>query len=275
MRKFARCMRSHEITGWPDPSFDSQGRLGFIGPGSDNPPGSPTDHAVQHCHHLLPPIVTALGPPHSEETSLAAGDTRGVALARLRGGGSPLAGGSATSRQRSPTQPASAPTACRTSPTRTAADRSPRPTRRALGVSSTQLQAAQQACQHLYPSNGRTLSASSLRQCYESGVCPQVLVQQAVNAGLKFARCMLHGRPGSAASAPPCSSAPSPVCSQPSAPPVSHPPRPCGASDQQSSPFRRPAGRCMSTTTSSDTVRRPHQPALHRPGPPCGHSTAQ
>jgi hypothetical protein len=57
----------------------------------------------------------------------------------------------------------------------------------ALGVSSTQLQAAQQACQHLYPSNGRTLSASSLRQCYESGVCPQV----AVNAGLKFARCML------------------------------------------------------------------------------------
>jgi hypothetical protein len=60
-----------------------------------------------------------------------------------------------------------------------------------LGVSSTQLQAAQQACQHLYPSNGRTLSASSLRQCYESGVCPQVLVQQAVNSGLKFARCML------------------------------------------------------------------------------------
>ncbi len=63
MREFARCMRSHGITGWPDPTFDSQGRLGFIGPGSDNPPGSPTDHAVNQCHHLLPPIVTALGPP--------------------------------------------------------------------------------------------------------------------------------------------------------------------------------------------------------------------
>jgi hypothetical protein len=63
MREFAQCMRSHGITGWPDPTFDSQGRLGFIGPGSDNPPGSPTDHAVNQCHHLLPPIVTALGPP--------------------------------------------------------------------------------------------------------------------------------------------------------------------------------------------------------------------
>jgi hypothetical protein len=61
----------------------------------------------------------------------------------------------------------------------------------ALGVSSTQLQAAQQACQNLYPSNGGTLSASSLRQCYESGACAQALVQQAVNAGLKFARRML------------------------------------------------------------------------------------
>jgi hypothetical protein len=61
MRKFARCMRSHGISDWPDPTFDSQGRLGFVG--FDNPPGSRTDHVVNQCHHLLPPDVTALGPP--------------------------------------------------------------------------------------------------------------------------------------------------------------------------------------------------------------------
>jgi len=63
-----------------------------------------------------------------------------------------------------------------------------------LGISSSQLQAAQRTCQHLYPTNGGSLSANSLRQCYESGVCPQALVQQALNAGLKVARCMRsHG----------------------------------------------------------------------------------
>ena len=63
-----------------------------------------------------------------------------------------------------------------------------------LGISSSQLQAAQRTCQHLYPTSGGTLSANSLRQCYETGVCPQALVQQAVNAGLRFARCMRsHG----------------------------------------------------------------------------------
>ena len=65
-----------------------------------------------------------------------------------------------------------------------------------LGVSKSQLQAAQRACQHLYPTSGGTLSASSLRQCYESGVCPQALIRQALNAGLQFARCMRsHGVP--------------------------------------------------------------------------------
>jgi hypothetical protein len=65
-----------------------------------------------------------------------------------------------------------------------------------LGISSSQLQAAQRTCQHRYPTNGGTLSANSLRQCYESGVCPPALVQQALNAGLKFAQCMRsHGLP--------------------------------------------------------------------------------
>jgi len=65
-----------------------------------------------------------------------------------------------------------------------------------LGVSSSQFTAAQRACQHLLPTTGGALTASSLQQCYLAGVCPQALVQQAVNAGLKFARCMRsHGVP--------------------------------------------------------------------------------
>jgi hypothetical protein len=60
MRKFAECMRNDGISDWPDPKFDSQGRLGFTGPGADNPPGSRTDHVVNQCHHLLAPEVTDL-----------------------------------------------------------------------------------------------------------------------------------------------------------------------------------------------------------------------
>ena len=65
-----------------------------------------------------------------------------------------------------------------------------------LGVSSSQLQAAQRACQRLLPAAGASLTASSLQRCYLAGVCPQALVRQAVNAGLQFARCMRsHGAP--------------------------------------------------------------------------------
>jgi hypothetical protein len=60
LRSFADCLRNRGISDWPDPKFDSQGRLGFTGPGADNPPGSPTDRAVNECHHLLPGDVTNL-----------------------------------------------------------------------------------------------------------------------------------------------------------------------------------------------------------------------
>jgi hypothetical protein len=64
-----------------------------------------------------------------------------------------------------------------------------------LGVSGTQLQAARQSCQHLYPSNGGSLGAS-LRQCEETGNCPQAMVQQVMNAMRNFSRCMRsHGVP--------------------------------------------------------------------------------
>ena len=58
-----------------------------------------------------------------------------------------------------------------------------------LGVSSAQLQAAQRSCRHLYPGNGGTLGAS-LRQCEETGNCPQAMVHRAMNSMLAFSRCM-------------------------------------------------------------------------------------
>ena len=72
----------------------------------------------------------------------------------------------------------------------------PKVTAQELGVSSSRLQAAQGACQHLLPATGGSLTASSLQQCYLAGVCPQALVQQALSAGREFAQCMRsHGAP--------------------------------------------------------------------------------
>ncbi len=72
----------------------------------------------------------------------------------------------------------------------------PKTSAQLLGVSSSQLQAAQTACQHLYPSNGGALTAS-LEQCEETGVCPQAMVQRVMNGMRRFARCMRsHGVPG-------------------------------------------------------------------------------
>jgi hypothetical protein len=64
-----------------------------------------------------------------------------------------------------------------------------------LGVSTAQLQAAQGSCRQLYPRNGGTLGAS-LRQCEETGNCPQAMVHRVMNSMLAFSRCMrAHGVP--------------------------------------------------------------------------------
>ncbi len=65
----------------------------------------------------------------------------------------------------------------------------PKADAQALGVSSSRLQAAQRACQHMYPNNGGALSAS-LQQCEETGDCPQAMVRQVLNGMQAFARCM-------------------------------------------------------------------------------------
>jgi hypothetical protein len=65
-----------------------------------------------------------------------------------------------------------------------------------LGVSESQLQSAQQACQHLLPDNSGALNADSLRQCESAGNCSHALVQWALTGGRKFAQCMRnHGVP--------------------------------------------------------------------------------
>jgi hypothetical protein len=124
-----------------------------------------------------------------------------LALLAACSSGSPSASGSAGS----PTDSASSPSAVSYSvcirshgvpnyPDPDSSGTLPKPDAQAFGVSSSQLSAAQRACQHLLPTTGGSLTASSLQQCYLSDVCPQALVQQAVSEGLKFSRCMRsHG----------------------------------------------------------------------------------
>jgi hypothetical protein len=62
-----------------------------------------------------------------------------------------------------------------------------------LGVSTSVLHGAQRSCQHLYPSNGEALGAS-LRQCEETGNCPEAMVHRVMISMLVFSRCMrAHG----------------------------------------------------------------------------------
>lgn len=69
----------------------------------------------------------------------------------------------------------------------------PKGTAQSFGVSSSQYQAAESACQNLLPSSD-TNSTASLTQCLENGDCPQAVVQQALTEGRKFAQCMrAHG----------------------------------------------------------------------------------
>ena len=105
-------------------------------------------------------------------------------------GGSPAAAGSA----RSPS--ALAYSACMRSqgvPNYPDPDRSgqlPKTDAQLLGVSTSQYQAAQQACRHLLPTGG------SPEDCMLNSNCPPALVQQMLAADRKLARCMRsHGVP--------------------------------------------------------------------------------
>jgi hypothetical protein len=62
-----------------------------------------------------------------------------------------------------------------------------------LGVSSSRLQAAQRACQHLIPATGGTIQQQEQR-CFPNNDCPPDVVRELLNVMLRFARCMrTHG----------------------------------------------------------------------------------
>jgi hypothetical protein len=64
-----------------------------------------------------------------------------------------------------------------------------------LGVASSQLQAAQTACQPLYPSSDGSIEQQTER-CISTGNCPPALVQQVLTLERSFSACMRsHGLP--------------------------------------------------------------------------------
>jgi len=64
MLRFSRCMRSHGVPNWPDPSTDSEGRPIFPLPAagiSRQQARSPrVTHAGDECQHLLPPALPGI-----------------------------------------------------------------------------------------------------------------------------------------------------------------------------------------------------------------------
>ena len=72
----------------------------------------------------------------------------------------------------------------------------PKSDARHLGVSSSQLRAAEQACHYLLPTSGGAINADSVQQCMEASDCPQAMVQQVLDQERSFAGCMRsHGVP--------------------------------------------------------------------------------
>jgi hypothetical protein len=65
---------------------------------------------------------------------------------------------------------------------------------RHFGVSTAQLQAAEQACQPLLPAGGSL--DQQTEECMSTGNCPRALVQQLLTVERRFAQCMRsHGVP--------------------------------------------------------------------------------
>jgi hypothetical protein len=65
-----------------------------------------------------------------------------------------------------------------------------------FGVSSSQLQAARQACRQLLPDYGGAIDTDSIQQCMMADDCPPALVRQVLDEERNFARCMrAHGVP--------------------------------------------------------------------------------
>jgi hypothetical protein len=149
--------------------------------------------------------IAASNPPRRHALPVAAVIATTVfALAACSNGSGPSAGsgGSSSAAGASTFTSAVAYSACMRShgvpnfPDPDSRGQLPKPDAHHLGVSSSQLRAAQRACQHLLPNNGGAINADSIQQCMMADDCPQALVQQVRNEELNFARCMRsHGVP--------------------------------------------------------------------------------
>jgi hypothetical protein len=108
-------------------------------------------------------------------------------------GGSPAAGGSAVALSAVGYSHCMRSHGVRSYPDPPSGGQVPKAGPQQLGVSGAQLQAAQRSCRRQYPGNGGALGAS-LRQCEETGSCPQAMVHRVMNSMLSFSRCMrAHG----------------------------------------------------------------------------------
>jgi len=109
-------------------------------------------------------------------------------------GGSPAAGGSAGSPSAVAYSGCIRSHGLPTYPDPNSSGQLPKTDAQLLGVSTSQYQAAQQACQHLLPTGGSIQQQEA--QCMQNSDCPPALVQQMMTGDLKLARCMRsHGVP--------------------------------------------------------------------------------
>jgi hypothetical protein len=60
---FARCMRSHGVPGWPDPSTDSEGDPIFYLQGEIDEHAPQIMTKIHACQRLIPPVDRVGGPP--------------------------------------------------------------------------------------------------------------------------------------------------------------------------------------------------------------------
>ena len=199
MLKFSQCMRSHGVPNWPDPTLDSDGEPLF-NITVPRPPPPQVSIAINECERLQPRRLAAgVGVRHGRHCRVACTEPRRPRCRRagapssLRPSwccwrrpaaapsstGSPQAGGSVASPS------AVAYSDCMRShgvpnyPDPASGGHLPKGSAQQLGVSNSQLQAAEQACQHLFPTAGSIQQLA--QECFNTGACPQAVVQQALN----------------------------------------------------------------------------------------------
>ncbi len=140
--------------------------------------------------------------PPTARTAAAVIATAVLALLTAACSGSPSSTGSSGSPTASSSPSAVAYSACMRShgvpnfPDPTSNGQIPKADPQQLGVSSSQLQAAEQACQHLFPATGSTAEQQQETQCAMADNCSQAVVQQWMSGLRTLAQCLRsHGEP--------------------------------------------------------------------------------